>query len=251
MVIQKITIFIAHPDDTDNYAPNFIKHLVDKGKDVFIFSFTRGEHGVGSSKDPKKDEFRGKRLGWMRTRELQKAAGYLGVPKEKVRFLEIEDGTMVVNKKAAYIRAMKILKEMRPDLILAPDFSNRYYQHPDHTIAGAMVFLAAKKLGLDGPIFLFHSIKNNFYFPVSSREIGYKATSFHKSQKEMFDTLYPLYTNIEQIWHGLHVKGYRRAEGFRITRINQPQKIDFLSRVISIFFHLGYKKKAINKQSWV
>ena len=62
MVIQKITIFIAHPDDTDNYAANFIKHLVDKGKEVFLYSFTRGEHGVGSSKDPRKDEFRGKRL---------------------------------------------------------------------------------------------------------------------------------------------------------------------------------------------
>ena len=111
MVMESVAVFNAHPDDTDTYAVNFIKALVDKGRDVFVYSFTRGEHGIGSSKDPKKQEFRGARLGRIRTRELLNAEGFLGIPKENVRFLGIEDGTMVANKKAAYTNAKKILKK--------------------------------------------------------------------------------------------------------------------------------------------
>lgn len=249
MVFKKVYVFLAHPDDTDNYCPNFLKYLVDNGKEVHLYSFTRGEHGVGAQSDPNKEDFRGPRLGRIRSRELIRAANHVGIEKSHVHFLEIEDSKIPIKKFIAFKRVLKILKEDPPDLVLSPDFYNGYYKHPDHVYAGMIVFIALKKIGLNVKIMFFHSIKNNYYHPVASRSFGKEAVSYHRSQEEFFRFLYPAYSNIEQVVNGLHVKGFKRAEGYRISSIKEKQRIDILSGLAGWIFHVlaGSPKRVANK----
>ncbi|MHA1682389.1 MAG: PIG-L deacetylase family protein [Promethearchaeota archaeon] len=238
MVVHKVHVFIAHPDDTDNYSPNFIKYLVDNGKHVSLYSFSRGEHGIGARRDANKEEFRGARLGRIRSKELIRAASHVGIDKSNVHFLEIEDSMIPLEKFNAFRKVLKILEDDPPDLVLAPDFYNSYYKHPDHVYSGMLVFLALKKLGMRVKIMFFHSIRNNYYHPVASKVFGKQAVSCHRSQEDFFRYLYPAYSNIEQVLHGLHVKGFKRAEGYRISSIGEKQRMGLISRLAGWIFHL-------------
>ncbi|MHA1715300.1 MAG: PIG-L deacetylase family protein [Promethearchaeota archaeon] len=235
---KSILVFLAHPDDTDVYCPNLIHDLVNQCYDVHLCCFTRGEFGILGNRDPNKHEFEGKRLGRIRSLELRKAANLLGIPSKNVHFLEILDSKVRENTKVAYKKVISILKKLKPNFILAPEFYKGYYQHPDHIYAGMIIFLALKKLMPFKKLLLYHSMKCNYYHPVSNPELGKAAVSCHESQKDFFLFLYPLYSLIEQVFNGIHVKGFKRAEGYRITSPRQKQNRTVLSRVMYLFFNI-------------
>lgn len=234
-MIKTVYVFLAHPDDTDNYCPNFLKYLVDAGKNVHLYSFTRGEHGIGASTDPIKEEFRGSRLGKMRSIELKNAAKIIGIPGKHVHFLEIEDSKVRILRKEAYCKIMAVLHQRLPDLVLAPEFYLGYYKHPDHVYAGMITFIALKHMNYKGKIMFYHTIKGKYYHP-ARKELSDAVIAEHKTQKEFFKFLYPLYSKIEQIVNGFHVQGSLRAERYRISSVAETQAPDIASRLLGLFF---------------
>jgi LmbE family N-acetylglucosaminyl deacetylase len=239
MTVQKILVFLAHPDDTDTYCANFLHALVDARKEVFLCAFTRGEQGVGASRDPAKIAFAGARLGRIRTRELLRAATFLGIDANHVLFLDILDTTVPLNKQLAFKRARDVITRLHPDLIVMPEFAHSYYRHPDHVYAGMIAFIAARHcMKRAMPIMFYHSMRNNFYYPVKNTAFGKEAVSFHESQADFFyPFIYPAYTNIEQVKNGiLHVKGSSRAEGFRISSTTRRQQPGMLARIVDRIF---------------
>jgi len=239
MAIQNILVFLAHPDDTDTYCANFLRALVDAGKEIFLCSFTRGEEGIGGNRDPNKEAFRGKRLGRIRTRELTRAAAFIGIPSNHVLFLDIFDATVPQNKLIAFQRVRSTIAKINPDLVLMPEFAHSYYRHPDHVYAGMIVFIVTKQFKPCTAIMFYHSMRNNFYFPVKSKAFGKEAITFHASQADFFRFIYPAYVNIEQVKNGLlHVRGFTRAEGFRISTTSKPQYPGVLARMVDRIFKL-------------
>jgi len=218
-----VLVFLAHPDDTDNYCAHFLHALASAGKEVHLCSFTRGEHGLGGNRDPDKEAFRGSRLGRIRSRELARAAEYTGIPASQVHFLDIEDSTVYPNRHVAYPRARAIVAKIEPDLVLAPEFYHGYYKHPDHIFAGMIAFIATRKEAPKAKLMLYHSLKNTYYHPADDVAFGQRAISFHASQADFFKFLRPLYVNVEQVLNGARSGGNKRAEGYRVTSPGAPQ----------------------------
>lgn len=234
MPISRVMAFLAHPDDTDTYCANFLKTLAGAGgKKISLHCITRGEHGLAANRDPRKEEFRGSRLGRIRSEELKKAAEYLGIPRDNVYFLDIEDSQVREAPRTAYRKVIRSIKENRPDLVLAPEFYHAYYLHPDHVYVGMIVFIALRKLGYPVKIFLYHSINNNYYHPVTTTDVVKTAVGFHSSQADLFRFLLPLYVNVEQVIHGMHLRGVNRAEAYRITSTDEPQTLGLKSRCVA------------------
>jgi LmbE family N-acetylglucosaminyl deacetylase len=223
MPIRKVLVFLAHPDDTDNYCAHFLRTLVRAGKEVHLCSFTRGEHGLGGNRDPNKEAFRGERLGRIRSRELFHAAGHVDIPADRVHFLDIEDSTVPRNRHPAYHRAKAIVASLQPDLVLLPEFYHGYYQHPDHVYAGMIAFIATRHEAPHARIMLYHSLKNTYFHPADDVAFGQQAVAFHASQADFFRFLRPFYVNAEQIVNGFRSGGSKRAEGYRITSSRTPQ----------------------------
>jgi LmbE family N-acetylglucosaminyl deacetylase len=238
MAIKKVLVFLAHPDDTDNYCAHFLRALVKVGKEVHLCSFTRGEHGLGGNQDPDKEAFRGKRLGRIRSMELVSAAGHVGIPAGRVHFLDIEDSTVPRNRHAAYPRAKAIIASLQPDLVLAPEFYNGYYKHPDHVYAGMIAFIAARREAPWAGIMLYHSLKNTFYHPADDLAFGQQAVAFHVSQADFFRFIRPFYVNVEQMLNGFQSGGCKRAEGYRVTSTRTVQVQQFRFTIIDRIFAL-------------
>ncbi len=238
MAIQTVLTFLAHPDDTDNYCAHFLRALVKAGKEVHLCSFTRGEHGLGGNRDPDKEAFRGKRLGRIRSRELVRAAGHIGIPAGRVHFLDIEDSTFPRSRHIAYPRAKAIVARIQPDLVLAPEFYHGYYKHPDHVYAGMIAFIAARREAPRAGIMLYHSLRNTYYHPADDVAFGQQAVAFHVSQADFFRFIRPFYVNVEQILNGFRSGGSRRAEGYRVTSTSAPQSQQLRYALITWIFAL-------------
>nr|MDO8113464.1 PIG-L family deacetylase [Candidatus Sigynarchaeota archaeon] len=237
MAIHKVLVFLAHPDDTDAYCPNFLAALVKAGKEIYLCSFTRGEHGLGGNRDPDKEKFRGSRLGRIRTQELVSAAAFIGIPASRLHFLDIEDSTVPNNKLIAHRHVDAIIHGINPDLVMMPEFAHGYYKHPDHVYAGMIAFLAARHYKPGIKVIFYHSMRSNYFFPVASTAFGRRAVEFHKSQTDFFRYLYPLLVNVEQVVNGIfHVQGYVRAEGLRVSSTKLPQYPGFKARIVARIF---------------
>ncbi len=239
MPIRTVLVFLAHPDDTDNYCAHFLHTLVNAGKEVHLCSFTRGEHGLGGNRDPNKEAFRGKRLGRIRSKELIRAAGYVGIPASHVQFLDIEDSTVPRSRHVAYPRARAIIASLQPDLILLPEFYLGYYKHPDHVYAGMIAFIAARREAPRARVMLYHSLKSTYYHPADDVAFGQQAVAFHVSQADFFRFIRPFYVNVEQVMNGFRSGGCKRAEGYRMTGTKAPQMQQLRYTIFSRIFALA------------
>ncbi|MBN2153911.1 MAG: PIG-L family deacetylase [Candidatus Lokiarchaeota archaeon] len=232
-------MFLAHPDDTDNYCAHFLRSLVKAGKEVHLCSFTRGEHGLGGNRDPDKEAFRGERLGRIRSRELVRAAGFIGIPPSRVHFLGIEDSTVPRSRHAAYPLARAIVASLRPGLVLLPEFYHGYYKHPDHVYAGMIAFIATRKEAPSARVMLYHSLKGTYYHPADDVAFGQQAVGFHESQADFFRFIRPLYLNVEQVLNGFRLGRCKRAEAYRVTGPKAAQarrlRYTFVDKIFAAF----------------
>lgn len=116
-----------HPDDIEIGAGGTAKKLVDAGKRVTYLIATDGRFGT-QNPCVSPDE-----LAEIRRREAIEAANALGV--SDVRFLGFPDGggydTFKMTEEIA-----KVICELNPDVVLAPDYTVPSEQHIDHTNVG-------------------------------------------------------------------------------------------------------------------
>lgn len=129
-------MFGAHPDDVEWGAGGIAVLLQQKHASFAIVDLTRGELGNRGTSE-------------MRAHEAQRAAQFLGVPREN---LALPDGSLVDTPDTRRIIA-DVIRRYRPALVLAPYWKDR---HPDHVAAGEMVrnsrlYCTAKKSNSPDP----------------------------------------------------------------------------------------------------
>lgn len=121
----------AHPDDVDFFAGATLAKWAAAGCEVSVCVCTDGSKGTW---DPDADEVE---LVASRQREQRAAAAALGATGSVV-FLGHVDGELAsgMDERA---QLAKVIRELRPNVVLGHDPWRRYRLHPDHRNAGFLV----------------------------------------------------------------------------------------------------------------
>ncbi len=128
--IQRVLVTAAHPDDPEFSCAATVAKWAAMGRDVTYLILTSGDKG---SHDP---TIRPGQIAAEREAEQRAAAAVLGV--KEVLYLNYADGVLE-NTLELRRRLSLVIRELRPDLILAIDPWRHYQLHPDHRAAGQAV----------------------------------------------------------------------------------------------------------------
>lgn len=185
---------VAHPDDAEFQCGATLAKWARSGTVVHHLVLTDGSKGTW---DPSvdQDELRARRRDEQRT-----AAAALGATGEVV-FLGEVDGELAVDLDTRG-QVAKVLRELRPDVVLGHDPWKRYRLHPDHHAAGRLVvegivaardpFFHPEQLtdGLEphrpGAVLLFEPDEVNHLEVVDEADVAAKVAALlaHRSQLE-------------------------------------------------------------------
>lgn len=110
----------AHPDDAEAGCAGFLLKAQARGLKTGIVVLTQGEMGTFGDQET-------------RVAEAHAAAEIIGV--DEFRILDMPDAGLEFNYENA-LRIARILKELRPRLVLTPHFDDR---HPDHAAVPRLV----------------------------------------------------------------------------------------------------------------
>jgi LmbE family N-acetylglucosaminyl deacetylase len=130
LAIRRALAFGAHPDDVELQAGGTLAAWAARGVQVELACFTAGEKG---SPDPAADPAE---LARVRRAEAEEAALALGaaVP---VHLLGAVDGELEVTM-AMRLTVARLVRTVRPDVVLGHDPWRRWLLHPDHRAAGLL-----------------------------------------------------------------------------------------------------------------
>jgi LmbE family N-acetylglucosaminyl deacetylase len=130
LAIRRALALGAHPDDVELQAGGTLAAWARRGVRVELACFTAGEKG---SPDPAADPVA---LAAVRRGEAEAAARALGaaVP---VHFLGAVDGELEVTM-AMRLAVARLVRTVRPDVVLGHDPWRRWLLHPDHRAAGLL-----------------------------------------------------------------------------------------------------------------
>jgi len=124
----KVVLIVgAHPDDTEFACGGTLARWTEQGCDVHYLVCTTGDKG---SKDL---EMTGDRLAAIREVEQREAARRIGAA--EVTFLREPDGEFDPGLRNRE-RIARIIRALKPDVLMAHDPWRRYQLHPDHRNAG-------------------------------------------------------------------------------------------------------------------
>jgi LmbE family N-acetylglucosaminyl deacetylase len=185
-----------HPDDNEVGAGATIAKLAAKGCNVTYLTVTDGSMGsMDESASPKK-------ITEIRRNEARASASYLGV--SECIFLDFPDGSYP-DEKLLCQSIVSIIRNVKPEIVMAPDPFLPYEAHPDHRKVG----MAAAEACLFSPFpgfktqeqtapwqvsgIAFHSTAypNTFIDVDATWHMKKKALAMHESQfsKEMLERL--------------------------------------------------------------
>lgn len=148
--IERAMVIVAHPDDPEFSAGGTVGLLARRGVEVTYLILTDGSKG-SDDRSVSKDE-----LIAIRRKEQRAAADLLGV--ERVVFFDEPDGHLT-NSYELQRDVVRELRRFKPDVVITFDpqrfyFEDRYINHSDHRVAGAVAFAA-----------VFPASQNFRYFP--------------------------------------------------------------------------------------
>lgn len=218
-----------HPDDIEIGAGATASRLAAMGKQITFLICTDGRFGDGLT------GLRGDALAGAREEEARCSAGLLGVA--DVRFLNLSDGGFY-KQEELLAGIARVIGEVQPEVLLAPDPCVRSECHIDHLNVGQAVRRLACLAPYEGIMAGYGGksapVKALAYY-MTARPNRYVATRGHvdKQMKAIFDchlTQFPpncaearsirLYLTLRSIDFGLRsLKG--RAEGFRVLGTTQ------------------------------
>jgi len=132
----KVLVFSPHPDDLDFSCSGAVAKWTKEGQEVYYCIISGGCKGSHKTKVSEIE------LRKIREGEQKKAAGIVGA--KKVIFLREKDGE-VENTKELRKKLVKVIREVRPDIVLSFDpaninFDNFYRAHRDHRLGAEAVF---------------------------------------------------------------------------------------------------------------
>ncbi|HEX8931403.1 MAG TPA: PIG-L deacetylase family protein [Actinomycetota bacterium] len=127
--VRSALAFGAHPDDVELQAGGTLAAWARAGVRVELACFTAGEKG---SHDPATDP---DEIGRVRREEAMAAGGVLGAG--GVSFLGATDGELEPTL-ALRVAVARLVRQVRPDVVLGHDPWRRWLLHPDHRAAGLL-----------------------------------------------------------------------------------------------------------------
>ncbi len=119
----------AHPDDVELQAGGTVAAWARDGARVELACLTAGEKG---SSDPAAVPAE---VGRVRRREAIAAAAELGA--RGVRFLDATDGELEATLELR-VAVARLVRQVRPDVVVGHDPWRRWLLHPDHRAAGLL-----------------------------------------------------------------------------------------------------------------
>jgi len=127
--VRRALAFGAHPDDVELQAGGTIAAWARDGVRVEIGCFTDGRKG---SHDPAADP-----AGVARARRAEAEAAARALGAGAVHFLGVVDGELEVTM-ALRLAVARLVRVVRPDVVLGHDPWRRWLLHPDHRAAGLL-----------------------------------------------------------------------------------------------------------------
>lgn len=208
-----------HPDDCEFGAGGTLADLADRGVEVVYLTLTDGSAGT-TDPSVKPDD-----LALRRRREQEEAASVIGV--KRLHWLDYRDTSLPYTPEARE-RILKVVREEKPDVVMAPDPWLAYEAHPDHRVAG---FLASEAvmfapLPLVAPtaephvvalVAYYYTSRPNYFHDVTRTiERKFEALSRHRSQ---FESTWPVVVDQLKVLAAAYgaVKGVRYAEALRVV----------------------------------
>ncbi len=206
---RRVLVFGAHVDDEVIGPGGTIARLSDGGADVIVVTFTGGQD-TGYARPELKDQMAG-----LRRQEAAAADRILGIRERIFLGRAAQD---VQNDKATYQECVRLIREVKPDVILAHWHEDK---HRDHRAVAAVTDEARWKawdhvladLGAPyyTPEFYFYEIMELFPHPTLlvdiSDTIGRKVAAMQEMPTQL-DVL----PRIEQYIRGLgHARGFLRG----------------------------------------
>lgn len=134
LAMRRVVAFSPHPDDNEIGAGATLARLIELGADVHWVVATDG--AMGSFGDPETEQLVERRRG-----EQEAAMRILGG--RHLRWLGFRDMTLAREQVALESQVYHVIREIKPDLVLAPDPWCPYESHPDHRTLGDVVATAA------------------------------------------------------------------------------------------------------------
>jgi LmbE family N-acetylglucosaminyl deacetylase len=130
LAVRRALAFGAHPDDVELQAGGTLAAWAGRGVRVELACFTAGEKGTA---DPAATSAE---LAGVRRAEAAAAARALGAA-GPVHFLGAVDGELEVTM-ALRLAVARLVRTVRPDVVLGHDPWRRWLLHPDHRAAGLL-----------------------------------------------------------------------------------------------------------------
>ena len=130
LAVRRALALGAHPDDVELQAGGTLAAWAGRGVHVELACFTAGEKG---SADPAADPAELARVRRAETGEAARALGATG----PVHFLGAVDGELEVTM-AMRQAVARLVRTVRPDVVLGHDPWRRWLLHPDHRAAGLL-----------------------------------------------------------------------------------------------------------------
>lgn len=132
--LHTVLVIGAHPDDPEFGCAATVAKWAAQGRQIDYLLLTSGDKG---SHDPTQ---RPGQVAALREVEQRAAAQALGV--HSVTFLHYPDG-LLENTMALRAQLCGLIRQFKPDILLAIDPWRRYQMHPDHRAAGQAALDAA------------------------------------------------------------------------------------------------------------
>ena len=127
LTVRRALAIGAHPDDVELSAGGLVARWASEGVHVELACFTAGEKGTS---DPAADPAE---LGRTRRAEAAAAASVLGA--RDIHFLGAVDGELEVTMPWR-LAVARLIRSVRPDVVVGHDPWRRWLLHPDHRAAG-------------------------------------------------------------------------------------------------------------------
>ncbi len=159
---ERVLVVLAHPDDPEFFCGGTVARWAAEGRHITYCLLTRGDKGAD---DPGVDP---DELAATREIEQRQAAAVLGVG--EVLFLDHADGSLVADLDLRR-DVTRIIRQVRPDIIITCDPSNYYslfINHSDHRAAGQAT--------LDS---VWPAARSALYFPELYQEEGLEPVKVH------------------------------------------------------------------------
>lgn len=183
---MKILAIGAHPDDVELGLGGCLAKHVEKGDDVHVLIFSRGEKGVSDDELNVKERLSGEEnnvlKGSLRENETKEALKFLGINDEKITILGLPDAEIGVNRDTLE-EVYRYVMMLNPDVIYTHHLED---DHLDHVGTSLITLHAARK----AKAILFYespstraSFSPNYFVDISDYlEKKIKALKIHKTQ---------------------------------------------------------------------